>query len=248
MRQFGLIGYPLGHSFSKGYFTEKFKREGINDAAYELYPLQRIDELPQLVAQTPQLAGLNVTIPYKEQVIPYLSSLHDSAQKVGAVNVIKREGEQLIGYNSDYFGFKLSLQEWLGNKLNNLKALVLGTGGAAKAVGAALDDLEVPYQVVSRQSGPDTLSYAQLHQQPYLLLQHRLIINTTPLGMQPNLSSSPDLPYEQLGPDYYLYDLVYNPAETQFMKEGTKRGASAKNGLQMLHLQAEKAWKIWNGE
>jgi shikimate dehydrogenase len=247
MRQFGLIGYPLGHSFSKGYFSEKFKREGINDAAYELYPLQSITEFPQLVAQNPQLQGLNVTIPYKEQVIPYLSSLHESAQKVGAVNVIRWEGEALIGYNSDYFGFKLSLQEWLGDKLTSLKALVPGTGGAAKAVGAALEDLGIPYQNVSRKSGLNTLSYTQLHQQPKLFNEYRLIINTTPLGMQPNLTSCPDLPYEQLDQHHYLYDLVYNPAETQFMKEGAARGARTKNGLQMLHLQAEKAWEIWNG-
>ncbi|AHM60942.1 shikimate 5-dehydrogenase [Flammeovirgaceae bacterium 311] len=247
MRKFGLIGYPLGHSFSKGYFTEKFKKEGIADASYELYPLQHIAEFPELLAQNQELLGINVTIPYKEQVIPYLNSLHESAQKVGAVNVIKREGRQLIGYNSDYFGFKLSLQQWLGHTLPHLQALVLGTGGAAKAVAAALQDLGIPFQLVSRQAAENTLSYTQLHQQPQLLQQYRLLINTTPLGMQPNLASCPDLPYDQLGVQHALYDLVYNPAETRFMKEGISRGAQAKNGLQMLHLQAEKAWEIWNG-
>ena len=246
MRQFGLIGYPLGHSFSKGYFTNKFEKEGIADAAYDLYPLQDIEEFPKLIEQQPLLVGINVTIPYKEQVIPYLSSLHESARNVGAVNVIRREGNNLIGYNSDYFGFKLSLQEWLGDKLTTLQALVLGTGGAAKAVCAALEDLQVPYRLVSRKKDNEILSYEQLHQQPELLQQHRLIINTTPLGMHPNLSSCPDIPYDRLGQGYFLYDLVYNPAETQFMKEGTTRGAESKNGLQMLHLQAEKAWEIWN--
>lgn len=246
MRQFGLIGYPLSHSFSKGYFTEKFSKEGITDATYELFPLQHIEEFSRLLKQQPQLVGLNVTIPYKEQIIPYLSSLHDSAKKVKAVNVIKREGDRLIGYNSDYFGFKLSLQQWAKEKLAAQEALVLGTGGAAKAVCAALEDLQVPFRLVSRQPSSGMLSYEQLHQQPSLLQQHQLIINTTPAGMQPNVTSCPDLAYDQLGPSHFLYDLVYNPAETVFMKEGIKRGASVKNGLEMLYLQAEKAWEIWN--
>ena len=246
MKQFGLIGYPLSHSFSKGYFTEKFVKEGISGAAYELYPLQSIQELPRLIEEHPQLLGLNVTIPYKEAVIPYLADLHESAKKVGAVNVIRFEEKGLIGYNSDYFGFKTSLQEWLGSEVKGLQALVLGTGGAAKAVCAALDDLQIPYRLVSRKPAPATLTYEQLHEQPSLLQEHRLIINTTPLGMHPHTASKPDMPYEQLRPAHYLYDLVYNPAETSFMKEGSDRGAQTKNGLQMLHLQAEKAWEIWN--
>ncbi|MBW3545039.1 MAG: shikimate dehydrogenase [Bacteroidetes bacterium] len=246
MRQFGLIGYPLGHSFSKAYFTEKFSREGIAGAAYELYPLVNIADLPTLLAQLPQLEGLNVTIPYKEQVIPYLDSLHASAQKVGAVNVIRRVGDQLIGYNSDYLGFKLSLQQWLGSSMAGLKALVLGSGGAARAVCAALQDLQIPYTKVSRAAAAGIFSYADLQQQPELLEQYRLIINTTPLGMAPRTDACPDLPYQQLGAGHYLYDLVYNPNETLFMQHGLKRGARVKNGLEMLHLQAEEAWKIWN--
>jgi shikimate dehydrogenase len=246
MRQFGLIGYPLGHSFSKGYFTEKFRKEDIADAAYELYPLQEIEELPQLLQQHPQLAGLNVTIPYKEQVIPFLSRLDASAEKVGAVNVIKKEGQELVGYNSDYFGFKQSLQDWVGQSLQELHALVLGTGGAAKAVGAALDDLHIPYQLVSRNADKNVLAYQELFTKKDLLHQHTLIINTTPLGMQPTTQTCPDIPYEQLDSAHYLYDLVYNPAETLFMQKGAARGARVKNGLEMLHLQAEKAWEIWN--
>lgn len=246
MRQFGLIGYPLGHSFSKGYFTEKFRKEGITDAAYELFPLRQIDEFPLLLKQQPQLAGLNVTIPYKEQVIPFLTSLHDSAKKVGAVNVIKKEGDALVGYNSDYFGFKNSLQEWMRDALPGQKALVLGTGGAAKAVCAALDDLQVPYKLISRRAGAGTISYDALFQQQSMLEHHRLIINTTPVGMQPAIESCPTIPYDQLNSGHYLYDLVYNPTETLFMKKGAKQGAKTKNGLEMLHLQAEKAWEIWN--
>lgn len=246
MRQFGLIGYPLGHSFSKGYFTEKFRKEEISDAAYELFPIQSIDALPALLDQQKELVGLNVTIPYKEQVIPYLDSLDESARKVGAVNVIRREGNRLIGFNSDYFGFKHSLEKWLGKMLARQQALVLGTGGAAKAVGAALQDLNIPYKLVSRKGSADILSYDQLHQDPELLQKHSLIINTSPLGMEPNISSSPDIPYDQLTASHYLYDLVYNPAETLFMKKGTEKGAQTKNGLEMLYLQAEKAWEIWN--
>lgn len=246
MRQYGLIGYPLGHSFSKGYFSEKFIRENITDAVYELFPLKNIAAFPQLLQAQPQLAGLNVTIPYKEAVIPYLSELHESAANVGAVNVIRFAGDKRIGYNSDYFGFRQSLAAWLPAERHGLQALVLGTGGAAKAVCAALRDLNINFKLVSRQATEQQLSYAQLHRQPELLRNASLLINTTPLGMQPQTSTKPDLPYEQLSKDHYLYDLVYNPAETSFMKEGLSRGARAKNGLEMLHLQAEKAWEIWN--
>lgn len=246
MRQFGLIGYPLGHSFSRAYFTEKFSREKIAGAAYELYPLANIADLPTLLAQLPQLEGLNVTIPYKEQVIPYLDSLHASAQKVGAVNVIRREGDQLIGYNSDYLGFKLSLEQWLGGNIADLQALVLGSGGAAKAVAAALQDLQLPFALVSRTAAAGTFSYTDLEKQPELLEQYRLIVNTTPLGMAPHTEVCPNLPYHRLNAGHYLYDLVYNPAETLFMQHGMKRGARVKNGLEMLQLQAEEAWKIWN--
>lgn len=246
MRQFGLIGYPLGHSFSKGYFTEKFRKENISDAAYELYPLQQIELFPQLLEEQTKLVGLNVTIPYKEQVIPYLNRLDRSAEKVGAVNVIKKEGRELVGYNSDYFGFKQSLEQWMGQALAGQQALVLGTGGAAKAVCAALSDLQLTFQLVSRRAAAGVLSYTQLVHEPQILHNHRLIINTTPVGMQPYTDTCPELPYEHLEANHYLYDLVYNPAETLFMKKGAARGTKVKNGLEMLHLQAEKAWEIWN--
>jgi shikimate dehydrogenase len=248
MRQFGLIGYPLGHSFSKAFFGEKFVREGISDAAYELYPLPSLEALPALLAQQPQLRGLNVTIPYKEKVLPYLHALDASAQKVGAVNVIKIEAGKLTGYNSDYWGFRHSLQEWLpAAALPGLQALVLGTGGASKAIGAALTDLGIPYQLVSRRAKKGKqLSYAQLHRQPDLLEDYRLIINTTPLGTYPEVMAAPDLPYHVLDCRYYLYDLVYNPPLTIFLQAGLQRGAATKGGLHMLQLQAEKAWEIWN--
>lgn len=246
MRVFGLIGYPLSHSFSKKYFSEKFNREGIQNARYELFELPDIGGLPELLAQQADIAGLNVTIPYKQQVMPYLHALDASAEKVGAVNVIRKNGHKLVGYNSDYFGFRNSLEQWLPQKYAGLQALVLGSGGASKAVTAALQELNIPFRLVSRRKGENTLSYEQLRSQAELLETHRLIINTTPLGMSPKTQEAPDIDYSRLGPNHYLYDLVYNPEETLFMKKGMQQGARVKNGLEMLHLQAEKAWEIWN--
>lgn len=244
MTRFGIIGYPLGHSFSKKYFTEKFQQEKLQHHAYETYPLEDITGFPNIIKNIPTLRGLNVTIPHKQTIIPYLDQLDESAQKVGAVNVIKVDGKQLTGYNSDYYGFKISLENWLPSRPDG--SLILGTGGASKAVAAVLQDLKIPYIVVSRKRSENGITYDHLKSQPERVAQSSLIINTTPLGMEPDIESFPDIPYQLLSNQHYLYDLVYNPAETQFMARGKERGTRVKNGLEMLHLQAERSWEIWN--
>ena len=245
MVRFGIIGYPLGHSFSKKYFTEKFAREKLSGYAYETYPLQDINGFPEIIKSITGLRGLNVTIPHKQAVMPYLDQLDESAQKVGAVNVIKVESRQLTGYNSDYYGFRNSLENWLPT-VRSIQALILGTGGAAKAVAAVLQDLKMPYMMVSRNEKENGITYAELNQKPELTTSYSLIINTTPLGMAPDIESFPEIPYSALGEVNYLYDLVYNPTETKFMALGKAQGAKVKNGLEMLHLQADKSWDIWN--
>ncbi|BDD02883.1 shikimate dehydrogenase family protein [Aureibacter tunicatorum] len=246
MRKFGLIGRKLGHSFSKKYFTEKFEKEGINNAAYELYELEDIDALPELLNRESGLEGLNVTIPYKRDVMKYLDDLDERAERIGAVNVVKITDGKLKGYNSDYYGFRQSLEDWLDHPPNELKAMILGTGGASKAVKVALEDMEMPYQFVSRSHGENQISYQELAENHDLFGDTRLIINTTPLGMYPKVEECPEIPYELLSEHHYLYDLVYNPLETLFMKKGIEKGAKAMNGLPMLELQAEKSWDIWN--
>ncbi len=252
MKTYGLIGYPLSHSFSKKYFTEKFEKENIPEAQYELFEIENIEDFPTLLKRSAPLHGLNVTIPYKESVIRYLDRLSESAQRVGAVNVIKfDQSKGLVGYNSDYYGFLQSLSRELSvhknlHSLEGYKAIVLGTGGASKAVQAALQELKIPFKLVSRSKrSADFLLYENLDQK--VMREHQLIVNTTPLGMQPHVDTCPDIPYECLTKEHLLYDLVYNPLETKFMKEGKTRGAKVKNGLEMLHLQAERAWEIWNG-
>jgi len=249
MRQLGLIGYPLSHSFSKKYFSDKFEKEGIPDFNYELYPIERIEDLPKLLQNTPNLEGINVTIPYKQQVLPYLNELDEAAAKVGAVNTIKIRDGKLKGYNTDIFGFERSLLELLstaGLPLPKMQALILGTGGAAKAVAYVLEKLGIFYQLVSRKEQKDYLTYNSLTAAKFK--DYRIVINTTPLGMSPNYQTCPDLPYDATTAHHFFYDLVYNPAETLFLKNGTQQGASVKNGLEMLILQAEKAWSIWNEE
>ena len=244
--QLGLIGYPLSHSFSKKYFSKKFEKEKIDNFHYELFPIERIDLLPALLSKYPNLLGLNVTIPYKQQVLSYLDEIDEEAQKVGAVNTIKIKAGNLKGYNTDIYGFEISLIKLLATAncpLNELKALVLGTGGAAKAVAHILEKLEISYQFVSRKAGKAQLSYEALS--PQELRMHRLIVNTTPLGMAPKIETLPKLPYEALTEQHFLYDLVYNPEITKFLKQGFDRKANVINGLEMLHLQAEKAWSIW---
>lgn len=246
MDKYGLIGYPLKHSFSRNYFNEKFASENI-DAEYVNFEIEDIAAFKRIIDGNPNLCGMNVTIPYKEQVIPYLNGLDPAtAKRIGAVNVIKiiREGKkvQLIGYNSDILGFSHSIEPYL--KPLHKKALILGTGGASKAVFCGLEDLGVESTFVSRtKKGPNLLTYDELT--PEIMAEHLVIVNCTPVGMYPNVDYCPDIPYECLTPDHLLYDLLYNPNETLFMKKGVEQGATVKNGLEMLLLQAFESWGIW---
>lgn len=248
MPLFGLIGYPLSHSFSKRYFTGKFERLGLKDHRYDLFEMHDIRLLPALWESHPSLKGLNVTIPHKQAVIPYLDELDEGARAVGAVNTIKRMPDgRLIGYNTDVEGFRQALLRWL--PLNYFEkqayeALVLGTGGASRAVVYVLKQLGIPYRTVSREKAKGDLTYEDLQSAGWGAA--RLIINTTPLGMSPHIDTAPPLPYEQIDTTFYLYDLVYNPPLTRFLREGISRGAKIQNGLEMLYLQAEAAWEIWN--
>ena len=246
MRKFGLIGYPLGHSFSKKYFTAKFENEGIKDCQYDLYEIEDISLLPSIIQQNPELVGLNVTIPYKEKVLPYLDFIDPACEEIGAVNCIEIKDGKLKGYNTDYIGFKESLNKWLKGEKPN--ALVLGTGGASKAVVKALKDLGISYLMVSRNPGedPGIISYEDLSNSKPFLDQGHLIINTTPLGTYPKTEEMPEINPEYITPMHKVYDLVYNPEKTFLMRSLEARGALIKNGLEMLELQAEAAWKIWN--
>jgi len=236
----GLIGYPLSHSFSPAYFSDKFEQLGITDSEYQAYPLLAIDFLHSEVLSK-GVTGFNITIPYKEQIIPYLDALSEEASAVGAVNTVKIENGRLVGYNTDVFGFASSLNDQLnGEKIE--KALVLGSGGASKAVQYVLRSMNITYQVVSRK--PPNLTYQELT--PEIMSDHKLIINTTPLGMYPNVDKCPDIGYDQLTDQHFLYDLVYNPQKTLFLKRGEQKGSSIKNGHDMLALQADKSWQIWN--
>ena len=240
---FGLIGYPLTHSFSKKYFKEKFEKEGISDAEYQLFEIESIQSVENVFAQK-NLKGFNITIPYKEEIKPYLTNLDPSARKVGAVNVVKLNPDGTsTGYNSDYFGFKSSLEKWADvNELTD--AIILGSGGASKAIQAVLDDLNIAFRIVSRSKTKGDITYEELNNESYDDFQ--LIINSTPLGTFPNIDQKPPIQYQKITSNHNLYDLVYNPSETVFMTEGKKMGAKVKNGLEMLVLQAEKSWEIWN--
>lgn len=238
---YGLIGYPLSHSFSPGYFKEKFAKAEI-DAVYRLFPLANIKELPKRLAEHSSLSGLNVTIPYKEQVIPFLDDIDNAAKTIAAVNCIKISNDKIKGYNTDIIGFEQSLAPLL--QPQHTKALVLGTGGAAKAVAYVLDKLNIDYKLVSSSGKTGTVAYEDIS--AATVDEHTLIINTTPLGMHPNIDACPDIPYSALGETHLLYDLIYNPEETTFLKRGTAQGATTKNGYEMLVLQAEASWDIWN--
>ncbi len=243
MRLFGLIGYPLGHSFSKKYFTGKFQKERISNCAYELFPIQNINELSDLLGSYPNLEGINVTIPYKQQVLSFLTDSAHLPAGLNACNCIKISNGQLAGYNTDVSGFEKSflsrLQPW------HTHALVLGTGGASAAVVFVLKKLGINYKIVSRKAeNPDYLPYEAISSQ--LLEEYPVIINTTPLGTHPATDSFPALPYEALSSRHYLFDLVYNPEKTVFLQKGEARGAIIQNGYDMLVQQAEDAWKIWN--
>ncbi len=242
MRTFGLIGYPLGHSFSKKYFTEKFEREGITGNAYELYPLEQIGQLEDLLVAHPGLAGLNVTIPYKEQVIPYLDSMSPVVKEIGACNCIRIEEGRLIGHNTDVIGFSKSLLPKL--KPHHKQALILGTGGSSKAVTYVLNELGISFSQVSRTPAEGMIGYEEIDQS--MLESHTLLINTTPVGMYPDIEKAPALPYQFIGAEHYLFDLVYNPERTMFLQQGALRGAAVENGADMLVIQAEASWEIWN--
>jgi len=262
MKTYGLLGYPLSHSFSKGFFTEKFRTESI-DAVYENFAIPSISELPSLLLSDPLLVGLNVTIPYKQVVMDYLDALDPEAEAVGAVNVIRIErlgGQKpfLTGYNSDVIGFRESIRplvEQLRSELAvgsakgsdavaSLKALVLGTGGASKAILFGLKQLGVETLLVSRLPAPGQITYNDLTAKHYN--DFRIIINTTPLGMYPNVDACPPIDYSSLSSGHLLFDAVYNPEKTLFLKNGEKQGSKIKNGLEMLHLQAKTSWTIWN--
>ena len=246
MDKYGLIGYPLGHSFSISYFNQRFADEGI-DATYENFEIPSIDELPEIIDRNPNLRGLNVTIPYKEKVIPFLDSISPEARAIGAVNVIRVTHQKnktlLKGYNSDVIGFTQSVEPMIDPKWHK-KALILGTGGASKAINYGLKSLGIEPVFVSRYERPDTIQYQSIT--PDVVREYNVIVNCTPLGMYPNTDECPNLPYEAMDQHTILYDLIYNPDQTLFMRNGAKYGAEVKNGLEMLLLQAFASWEFWN--
>jgi shikimate dehydrogenase len=244
-KKFGLIGMTVSHSFSKSFFDEKFFREGLRDYHYDLYELKEIKDLKKLLGDNPELCGLNVTIPYKEQVIQLLSDVDATAKRIGAVNVIKIKDGKLRGFNTDSDAFLESVEKWFPNEVGS-KALILGTGGSSKAVQEALKKMNLPFQVVSRAKGKGIVTYGDLEKDGALISESNLIINTTPLGMSPNNSAMPPIDFELITPQHYVYDLIYNPARTMFLQKAEMRNATIKNGLEMLHIQAEKSWAIWN--
>jgi len=243
MRVFGIIGYPLGHSFSQRYFTEKFQREGIDDCEYENYPIKNIDELEQLLRQQPQLEGLNITIPHKQSVLSLLDDSTNIPFGLNACNCMRIVDGKLVGYNTDVVGFERSLSSQLNN--HHTKALILGNGGAAEAVKFVLQQLNINYKIVSRKIHKDAeLAYTDLNET--IIKENPLIINTTPVGTFPEVDTCPEIPYQYLTPQHFLYDLVYNPEKTLFLKKGEEHGTLIKNGYEMLVVQAEESWDIWN--
>lgn len=243
MRLFGLIGYPLTHSFSRKYFTEKFEREGLVDCRYELFPIPAIADFREILAHYPSLEGLNVTIPYKKSVLSFLDDASSIPGELGACNCIRIKKEKLQGFNTDIIGFERSFCRKLRG--HHTHALILGTGGAAQAVSYVLRKLGIHFVVVSRDpQGHGQVGYGMLNEE--MISKHKVIINTTPLGTFPGVQEKPAIPYAAIGPEHYLFDLVYNPSQTQFLKEGIERGATTENGLEMLAIQAEESWRIWN--
>ncbi|MGQ9621724.1 MAG: shikimate dehydrogenase family protein [Bacteroidales bacterium] len=246
MKKYGLIGYPLEHSFSEKYFTDKFKKESISDASYKNYPLRNINELIPLIKSEKDLCGLNITIPYKKDVIPFLNFVENDAIKAGAVNVMKiiRNNDRIIlkGYNTDIYGFRESLKPVMDRKI--IQAIILGTGGSSGAVDFVLSGMGIKTLLVSRLPKHGCITYENITEN--IILSSQLIVNTTPLGMYPSTDKKPDIPYHLLTSQHILYDLIYNPEQTLFLKEGIKRKCRVFNGLTMLKLQAEKSWQIWN--
>ena len=261
MKKFGLIGFPLGHSFSEKYFTEKFEKQHLNDHEYKLFPLQNLSDFPNLLKNEENLCGINVTIPHKIGIMYYLDEVDAAAKEVDAVNCIKithhhdvkslfsgeictmnAQKPHLKGYNTDVYGFENSLKPLL--ETYHKKALILGNGGAARAVKYVLEKLKIDYKFVSRKPGGKIIGYNDLSKE--LIEDHKIIINTSPVGTYPHVEEAPEIPYEFIGPKHLFYDLVYNPTETLFLKKGKEKGAKIKNGYEMLELQAEKSWEIWN--
>jgi shikimate dehydrogenase len=240
-KHYGLIGYPLTHSFSPAYFSNKFRQEGI-DAAYEKLEIKTIAAFPELIKVRPEIKGLNVTIPYKQSVIPFLDELSEEARAIGAVNCISFNDGRLKGHNTDVIGFEKSFLPLL--RPQHQKALVLGTGGSSLAVRYVLDRLNIPYQLVSRTKSPTAITYQEVNEA--ILKEYLILINTTPVGMFPDVEKCPPIPYAALSRSYLLYDLIYNPAETKFLALGKMHGAYIKNGWEMLQLQADASWQIWN--
>jgi shikimate dehydrogenase len=243
MHLYGLIGYPLTHSFSRDYFTSKFKALGLSDHVYQNFPLRRIEEFPGLLVTEENLRGLNVTIPYKETIIPYLHVVAQEARDIGAVNTICFESIGLVGYNTDWLGFRDSLIQLLDRFERKPSALILGSGGSAKAVAFALAALGIAFTVVSRYKKAAVISYDELPGE--LVAQSHLIINTTPLGMNHLSDMLPGIDYDALTSQHLLYDLIYNPEVTPFLKKGLEKGAAIKNGLEMLYRQADAGWTLW---
>lgn len=247
MDTYGIIGFPLGHSFSRGFFTEKFRREGI-EAEYLNFPIEDVGELQKILEQHPTLRGLNVTLPHKQAVIPLLDAVDPKAQAIGAVNVIRvrwHDGKPLLkGFNSDVIGFTRSIRPLL--KQHHRKALVLGTGGASRAIRTGLESLGVEWRYVSRTPHEGRFTYDDLT--PEVLREYPVVVNCSPVGMFPHVDECPALPYEALSGENLLFDLVYNPEETLFMRRGAEQGAVVKNGLEMLHIQAVASWEFWNSE
>ncbi|MEM9078259.1 MAG: shikimate dehydrogenase [Bacteroidota bacterium] len=239
--RYGLLGRDISYSFSKGYFTEKFKLQNLDDHSYENFDIQTIEEFPNVLKNS-NLRGLNVTIPYKESIFPFLSEIDKDAKEIGAVNTIKFTKNGLKGYNTDAYGFQKSLEPFL--KKQHKKALILGTGGASKAIRFVLNSLGIENRYVSRSPKNDSLSYKELNQNT--LKYFEILVNCTPLGTFPDVEKKPDIPYHYITDKHLLFDLVYNPSKTAFLKLGEEKGASICNGLKMLELQADKAWEIWN--
>ena len=245
MRVFGLIGFPLSHSFSPDYFAQKFSKEGIEDASYRLFPIENIDKINELLSSENKICGLNVTIPYKQQVISYLDEVDETARVIGAVNTIcvsrTTSGIKLKGYNTDVIGISDSLQ----GQEHHKRALILGNGGASKAVIYVLNQLKIQFTIVSRTpKANDQISYDQLTGK--IIQENTLIINTTPLGMSPNTTDCPPIPYKAIGQNHFIFDLIYNPKETLFIKNAHQNGAQTINGILMLYSQAEASWQLWN--
>jgi len=246
MKTYGIIGFPLTHSFSKQYFTEKIEREGIPEAVYNSFPLKYIDEFPALLQSNPFLKGLSVTIPYKEKVLPFLTEVSEEVAEIGATNCIRKRGDELKGFNTDIIGFEKSFVKQL--RPEHKRALVLGTGGASKAVQYVLKNLSIDYLVVSRSKGnaANFIRYEEIT--PEIIEEYKILINCTPLGMSPDEDTCPDISYSLLTSGHYLFDLVYKPTKTLFLQKGEGQGTIICNGYEMLIIQAEENWRIWNEE